>query len=219
MKKTLLFASLLAFAVSTQCIAAEATTTPSETPTVKAPVEKQAPANVQKPPRKMNPEMAKKKAEFEKRLNLTDEQKAKAKEIRQKGHDQMEPIMEQIKAKHQEIKTIRMSRMAVEMQQEKINEIRSELRKLNKQAHDLRMQNMKEFESILTAKQQKELKKMKEEGRKNFEKNFKKQQKCNCDCHKRPPFPPQDLGPRPPMGPDGQPPQEVPPQAPAEAAE
>ena len=217
MKKTLFLASLLAFAVSTQCFAAE--TAPVEPAKSVPAAEQQAPADVQRPTRKMNPEMAKKKAEFDKRLNLTDEQKAKAKEIRENGRKQMEPIMEQIKAKHQEIKTIRMSRMAVEMQQEKINEIRSELRELNKQAHDLRMQNMKEFESILTAKQQKELKKMKEEGRKNFEKNFKKQQKCNCDCHKRPPFPPQDLGPRPPMGPDGQPPQEVPPQAPAEAAE
>lgn len=218
MKKTLLLASLLAFAVSTQCFAAE--TAPVEPAKSVSAAEQQAPADVQRPTRKMNPEMAKKKAEFDKRLNLTDEQKAKAKEIRENGRKQMEPIMEQIKAKHQEIKVIRMSRIAVEMQEEKIAAVKAELRDLNKKAHEIRMQNMKEFESILTDKQLKELKKMKAEGRKNFEKNFKHKHRhhCNCDCgcHKRLPFPP-EMGPKPPVAPDAQIPQEVPPQAPAQA--
>lgn len=53
------------------------------------------------------------------------------------------------------------------------------------------MQNMKDFEAILTKKQLKELKKMKEEGRKNFEKQYKK------GGH------PHMGGPRPEFGPEG----------------
>ena len=53
---------------------------------------------------------------------------------------------------------------------------------------------MQEFESILTKKQLKELKKMKEEGRKRFEKEFKKHHGNSM----RPPFgPPPADGDRP----------------------
>ena len=86
----------------------------------------------------------------------------------------MKPIMEKMKEKRQEIEAVKRSRMAVEMQQEKIAELQKEIRALKRAAHELRMQNMKDFEAILTKKQLKELKKMKEEGRKNFEKNHKK---------------------------------------------
>ena len=121
-----------------------------------------------------NPEFKKRQESFEKRLKLTDEQKAQAKEMRQKSFEQMKPIMEKIKEKRQEIEAVKRSRMAVEMQQEKITELQKELKALKRAAHELRMQNMKDFEAILTKKQLKELKKMKEEGRKNFEKNHKK---------------------------------------------
>lgn len=190
MKKTLILASLLAFAVSTQCFAADVPTVESATPAQS--VERPAPPDVQRPPKKHD--MDKKKAEFEKRLKLTDEQKAKAKEIRMKGHEEMKPIMEAIKEKRQEIDAVMRSRMAVEMQQEKVKALKAEIRDLKKQAHELRMKNMQEFESILTKKQLKELKKMKEEGRKNFEKNFKKHHGDSM----RPPFgPPPANGDRP----------------------
>ncbi len=49
---------------------------------------------------------------------------------------------------------------------------------------------MKEGEAIRTNKQEKELKKMKEEGRKNFEKAKKKCKKeCKCPCPMTPPQP------------------------------
>ena len=41
---------------------------------------------------------------FEKRLGLTDEQKAKAKDIRIKGHEKLKPVMDEIIAKKQEAK-------------------------------------------------------------------------------------------------------------------
>ena len=114
---------------------------------------------------------------FEKRLKLTEKQKVQAKEIRMRGHEQMRPVMEQIKSKHQEAAAVKKSKLAPQAQQEKLDKIGGELRALQKQAHELRMQNMKEFESILTKKQKKELEKMKQEGRKKFEQE-----------HRRPPM-------------------------------
>ena len=170
LKKSLIMASVMVFASSAMCFAGEtAVQTTVDTPSaVSAP----AAPEVKKPPR--NPEFKKRQEAFEKRLKLTDEQKAQAKELRQKSFEQMKPIMEKIKEKHQEIDAVKRSRMAVEMQQEKLAELHKELKALKRAAHELRMQNMKDFEAILTKKQLKELKKMKEEGRKNFEKRHKK---------------------------------------------
>lgn len=159
MKKTLILAGLLALTMTTVMAA--------ETPKVNTvPVQ----SEFKRPP--MRPDA--KRAEFEKRLKLTDEQKAQAKEIRKKGHEEMKPVMEQLKAKHQEAETVKLSRISTEMQKEKLAVIDNEIRNLHKQAHELRMKNMKEFESILTAKQKRELEKMKKEGRKKFEKEHGK---------------------------------------------
>lgn len=183
LKKSLIMASVLVFASAAMCYAedtAQKVAAPAKTPAVTT---QQAP-EFKKPPRK--PEFKKRQDAFEKRLKLTDEQKAKAKEIRQRGHEQMKPIIEKLKEKRMEIEAVKRSRMAAQMQQEKIAELQKEIRALKHAAHELRMQNMKEFEAILTKKQLKELRKMKEEGRKNFEKRHKK--------HPHPGFGP---GPRP----------------------
>ncbi len=169
MKKTLIIASLLAFSMTT-VLAAETPVTED----VKAPV---AQTEVQPAKPVLTQEQIKKREikreQFEKRLKLTEEQKVKIKELQQNGREQMKPIIEQIQAKRQEAEAVRRSRIAVEMQQEKLAEIQKDIQALKKQAHELRMQNMKDFEAILTKKQQKELKKMKEEGRKRFEKEHK----------------------------------------------
>lgn len=166
MKKTLILASLLAFSM-TAALAVENTT---PTAPAKNVIEAQKPEICNLPPRK--PDF--KKEQFEKRLNLTEKQKAKAKEIRQKGHEEMKPVMEQIKLKRQEAEAVKLSRIAPQMQKEKLDKIDAELRDLRKQAHELRMKNMKEFESILTKKQKKELEKMKQEGRKRFEQEHRR---------------------------------------------
>ena len=118
LKKSLIMASVLVFAISAMCFAGETavqtTTDTAATPAVSTP----AAPEVKKPPR--NPEFKKRQEAFEKRLKLTDEQKAQAKELRQKSFEQMKPIMEKIKEKHQEIEAVKRSRMAVEMQQEKL---------------------------------------------------------------------------------------------------
>ena len=105
---------------------------------------------------------------FEKRLGLTEEQKIKAREIRIKGHENLEPVIDQIVAKKQEARMIKMSRMAVQMQEEKLAIIDDELKILEKKANEIRRANMREFESILTKQQKRILKDMKKEGRQRY---------------------------------------------------
>ncbi len=198
LKKSLIMASVLVFASSAMCFAAETTaqttTDSSKTPAVAAP----ASPECKKPPK--NPEFKKRQEAFEKRLKLTDEQKTKAEELRKQSFEKMKPIMDKLHEKRQEVEAVKRSRMAVEMQQEKLAELHKEIKALKREAHELRMQNMKDFEAILTKKQLKELKKMKEEGRQNFEKN-----------HKNGGHP----GPRPGFGPEGPRPEGPCPVAPA----
>lgn len=111
------------------------------------------------------------KQKFEKRLNLTEKQKEKAKIIHQKGREQMKPVMDQIMAKHQEIEAVQKTKMTEKAQQEKIAEINLQIRELDKKANEIRKANSQEFESILTKKQKNELAKMKAEGRAEFERN------------------------------------------------
>lgn len=108
---------------------------------------------------------------FEKRLELTEAQKLKAREIRKSGHEKIKPIILEIRKKKQEAEMVRRSRMAVQMQEEKLAAIDVELKFLEKKANDIRRANMKEFESILTRQQKRILKNMKKEGRKNYHTN------------------------------------------------
>lgn len=166
MKKLLILAGVIALCGAVQAFAAEQPVQTPESMPVK-PVCGCPQQRMQRPPFD--------KAQFDKRMKLTDEQRENARLIREKGHEQMRPIMDGLKIKHEEIEAIRKSKLSSEAQEEQINHLRKEVQELNKQANDLRMENMKEFESILTKKQKKELKKMKKEGRKAFEKLHKKQ--------------------------------------------
>lgn len=111
--------------------------------------------------------------EFEKRLNLTEEQKQIAKAQRAKSIEKIKPIIEEINNKKSEIEMTKMSRMAQQAIDEKVAELQGEIRALRKQAHEIRKENMKAFEASLTEAQKKELQKMKEEGRKRFEEMHK----------------------------------------------
>ena len=113
-------------------------------------------------------------AAFEQKLNLTEVQKLKARELRKAGHEKMAPVMKDIKAKKQEAEMIRNSKLTIEAREEKLTVIDKDLAALQKQAKEIRKQNMKDFESILTKEQKKTLKNMKKEGRKNFEKKQKR---------------------------------------------
>lgn len=121
-------------------------------------------------PQKQNcPSKEQLKRDFEKRLNLSDKQKEKAKAIHQEGREQMRPIIMQIQAKRQEIDAIKRSKLAERAQQERISQLEEEIAGLNKQAREIRKKNTQDFEKILNKKQKAELEKMKAEGRARFE--------------------------------------------------
>lgn len=107
-------------------------------------------------------------AAFEKKLGLTEEQKAQARELRIKGHEKMKPIMDQIRDKKKEAEMVKMSRIAIRDQEARLAVIDAELKKLEKQAMEIRKSNFKEFESILTREQKRTLKQMKKEGKQRF---------------------------------------------------
>lgn len=109
--------------------------------------------------------------EFEKRLNLSEKQKEKAKAIHLQGREQMKPIILQIEIKRQEIEAVRRSRLAERAQIEKITKLEDEIKKLEKQAREIRQKNTHDFEKILNKEQKAELEKMKAEGRARFERN------------------------------------------------
>lgn len=112
-----------------------------------------------------------KEVEFEKKLGLTEEQKIKAREQRKQGFEKIKPVIDQIREKKKEAEMVKLSRIAVQAQEEKLAVIDQEIKALEKQAMEIRRQNMKDFESILTAKQRKTLKEMKKEGRKHYQAN------------------------------------------------
>ena len=182
MKKTLILASLLAFTMTSAFANVDLPQSPCDKKL--PPIE----GKMQPPPPKFDKEkMAKKQAEFEQKLKLTEEQKAQAKEIRLKGHEEMKPIMDKMMAKKLEIDAVKNNgSITVDEQKAQLGKLFSEMKELKKQARDLRIKNMQEFESILTEKQKKTLAQMKEEGKKNFKKHHQKRlpcpKKCNCDC-------------------------------------
>ncbi len=192
LKKSLIMASILMFASASVCFADTKAPCNCGKPQCNCP--QKAPCNCQRPPK--GPDFAKRKAEFEKRLKLTDEQKAKAEAIRKKGMEQMKPLMVKLQEKKGEIEGIKQSKLLERDKQAQIEQLQKEIMALKRGMHELRMQNMKEFESLLTAKQLKELKKMKDEGRKKFEREHKK-----CPC---PPFGPRPDGQVPPPPPDAE---------------
>lgn len=166
-RKTLIMASVFVFATSVMCFA----DTNIQTEQKPVPQVKAGQPYCKMPPPK-GPDFKKRNAEFEKRLNLTDKQKQKAEELHKKGFEQMKPIMEDLKAKQKEAFSLKDA--TDEQSVQKREQLKKEIGLLKQQSHELRKQNMKDFESILTKKQKKELNKIKEEGRKNFEKNMKK---------------------------------------------
>ena len=199
MKKSLILASLLAFTMASAIAAEQTTNCPCEKCPPRPPMEQgkfqppSADGKFQPPPPPKGERPDNKKADFEKKLKLTDEQKAQAKAIRQKGHEEMKPIFEKMKAKKTEAKAIRENTaLSEEQKSQQLGQIRKEMKALHKEARDLRFKNMQEFESILTDKQKKTLEKMKEEGKKKFQKEHKRHPapfgpakgKCQCGCDK-----------------------------------
>ncbi len=124
-------------------------------------------------------EMEAKKAEFEKRLGLTDEQKKKIEQNRTKDHEKVKPIFEEMKAKHKELRDIDSnSNLTSEEKEKKKKALEKDIKSLKDKADKYRKENMKNFESTLNKEQKQEFEKIKteqqnamEQRRQNFEKS------------------------------------------------
>lgn len=167
MKKTLLLAALLTLGASTMAFAGEGCPAchggfpppPDCKPCMGKPCCKHHPPKVN----------------LDEKLKLTDAQKAKAKTIRMQGREEMEPIMNAIKTKFEQKELVKRSTdITTEAKMEQIEKLNNQINALHKQARDLRIKNEKEFESILTASQKKELDKLKADAKKNFEQKRQK---------------------------------------------
>lgn len=122
--------------------------------------------------------MEAKKAEIDKRLKLTDEQRKKIEENKIKDREQLTPIIEQIKVKKQEIRAvIENPKLSDTDKSKKTAELLKELDGLKLKADNIRKENLKNFESILTEKQKKEFEKIKKEQKKEIEKLKKQHEK------------------------------------------
>lgn len=128
------------------------------------------------------------KIDLDKKLNLTEAQKTKAREIRIKGEQEIRPLFDKLKSKQEQKRVLLNSQIKQKEQIEMLDTLNDEISLLKKQIHEVRMKNMKEFESILTDKQRATLEKIKMESRKDFQKKHKankgKPHPCPCDCHK-----------------------------------
>lgn len=124
----------------------------------------------QKPtPEQMKAMMEKRVEEFNKALGLSDEQIAKAKDIRANGHQKMKPLIEKKKAKIAEIRAVMDDdNMTVKVQDAKVEKLRGELKLIDQDIRQMRRDNEKEFVSILTPEQKAKYAQIKEEGRKHF---------------------------------------------------
>ncbi len=114
--------------------------------------------NKQKPPKMARPSL-------DEQLQLTEEQKAKAHEIRMKGHEQIKPVIEKMKAKRQEIKEVAQSSLSQDKKDKKIAELKKDIKVLKQEARKIRTENTKEFESILTPEQKAQFEKIKQDAR------------------------------------------------------
>ncbi len=136
-------------------------------------------------------ELANRQADFEKKLNLTEEQKAKIAEVKKQNEEKLTAISAQIKEKKQQIRdTIENTKLSDEKKSEETAKLLKELDALKLQAKDLRKENYSVFENNLTEQQKKEYKKLVEKYKKDMEKSRKKFEKMK----KKHPHPRREIG-------------------------
>ena len=119
-------------------------------------------------------EMEAKKLEFEKRLNLTEEQKSQIEKNKQKDKEKMKPIFDEMKSKRAEIMSIHKNNKLTDSEKvKKVAELEKDIIDLRVKADELRRENMKNFENVLTKEQLAEFTKIKEEQKRDMERKFK----------------------------------------------
>lgn len=160
-KKTLILTAILALTTSTVLA--------SENVTPKVDLDKKCVKcknfDRHMPPRHMHKEGP--KMDFNKRLNLTDEQKAQIKKNREADRKKMEPLMKQIKEKEAAKREIFEKYEKTDAQLIKLNK---EIKSLKDEKRKIMEENRKAFEAMLTTEQKAELEKIKAEHKEHIKK-------------------------------------------------
>ncbi len=132
-----------------------------------------------------------KKAEFEKRLNLTEEQKTKIEANRLKDHEKVKPIFDDLQAKKKELRDLNVNNdLSQKEKDKKADKLKKEIKKDKETLKKYHEDNMKNFESVLTKEQKAEFAKIKSEQkakREKFRAELKKKKGCctgGCKCGK-----------------------------------
>lgn len=124
------------------------------------------------PPRHFSKEeMDAKKVEFEKRLNLTEEQKIQVEINKQNDKEKIKPIIDKLHQKKIDYKMIETNTNIDEQTKTKMKEeLQNEIKELKFQADNCRKENMQRFEALLTDEQKIEFEKIKAEQKIELEK-------------------------------------------------
>lgn len=126
-----------------------------------------------------------KKAEFEKRLNLTDDQKKQIEANKTKDREAIMPIMKELHSKQIEYKNVEENKALSQAEKDKQKaDIKAQIKNLKVQADNCRKQNLKNFESVLTPAQKSEFEKIKKEQKSKMEKAKKQHIKDMEKRHK-----------------------------------
>jgi Spy/CpxP family protein refolding chaperone len=132
-----------------------------------------------KPPFHSKAEMEAKKAEIDKRLNLTDAQKAQIEKNKEKDRKKIKPVIEKIRADRKELHEIYTNETLTRAEKDKkAGKIKKDLSKQKKLADKYRKENMKNFESVLTPDQKAEFAKIKQEQKEEMEKRKAEFEHC-----------------------------------------
>lgn len=180
MKKTLIAAGIVTAAILSTSVSYAEPQFPPQRP-CDCPCARPMPPHFegQRPPQMERPNI-------EERLNLTEEQKQKAHEIRMNGQEKMKHIFAKMQAKKQEIKQVADSNLSQAKKDKKIAQLKEELQTIKNEAKTIRTENRKEFEAILTTEQKAEFEKIKQEGKDRVKRYHEeaKNQPCNKQTQK-----------------------------------
>ena len=125
--------------------------------------------------------MEQRKAEIDKRLNITEEQKAKLKAIHEKSKAEIAPKVKQLTEVEYELDVLNKKEFAsktfgistlenVKLSGKSVDQLRNEAKALRNEIRAIRKANFEACQAVFTAEQKQELEKMKKEHVKNFKK-------------------------------------------------
>lgn len=124
-----------------------------------------------KPPFHSREEMEAKKAEIDRRLNLTEEQKAQIEKNKEKDRKNIKPVIDKIHADRKELHEIYGNETLTHAEKDKkAQKYKKDLAKQKALADKYRKENMKNFEAVLTPEQKAEFAKIKQEQKAEMEK-------------------------------------------------